>query len=440
MLGLFAHRSYRRLFAAQVLSLLGSGLTTIALALLAYELAGAGAGAALGIVLFIKMVAYVGLSPFAGALAHSVPRRRFMVSLDLVRAGFVLLLPFVTALWQVYLLVFLFQSASALFTPTYQATIADLFETSEDYDRALSLSRLAYDLESLASPLLAGLLLGVISFGWLFVGTTLGFLASAALIVGATVPRVPGPEAPAPFRKRLTWGMTIYLRTPRLRGLLALVMASAAGSAYVIVNSVVLVNERLGAADSGLAWAMGAFGAGSIVVALALPSLLKQAPERRLMALGASLQLGALAIVAGVITTDALTWPNLLAMWFLAGAGNSAVLTPAGRLLRNSSAEPDRPALFAAHFALSHACWLIAYPAAGLLGVTLGFGPSLAVLAGLGVLSLVTALWLWPAADPAVVAHDHRDLTPDNPHLNHAHPHRFVIDADHPHWPVDARR
>ncbi len=52
-----ADRTYRRLFAAQVIALAGTGLSTIALALLAYDLAGGEAGLVLGTALAIKMVA-----------------------------------------------------------------------------------------------------------------------------------------------------------------------------------------------------------------------------------------------------------------------------------------------------------------------------------------------------------------------------------------------
>jgi MFS family permease len=93
---------YRHLFLAQVLSLLSTGLATVALGLLAYQLAGANAGAVLGTALAIKMVAYVGVAPVAGAFVHLVPRRTLLVALDLVRAAVALLLPFVTEVWQVY--------------------------------------------------------------------------------------------------------------------------------------------------------------------------------------------------------------------------------------------------------------------------------------------------------------------------------------------------
>jgi MFS family permease len=146
MLSPFADPVYRLLFLAQVLSLLGTGLATVALGLLAYELAGADAGAVLGTALAIKMVAYVGVAPVAGAFVHLVPRRTLLVALDLVRAAIALLLPFVTEVWQVYVLIFIFalQSCSAAFTPTFQATIPDVLPDEAEYTRALSLSRLAY--------------------------------------------------------------------------------------------------------------------------------------------------------------------------------------------------------------------------------------------------------------------------------------------------------
>ncbi len=81
-----------------MLSLLGTGLATVALGLLAFDLAGTDAGAVLGTALAIKMIAYVGIAPVAGAFVHLVPRRSLLVALAgamvivntmvLVRAGF----------------------------------------------------------------------------------------------------------------------------------------------------------------------------------------------------------------------------------------------------------------------------------------------------------------------------------------------------------------
>ena len=172
MLKVLADRTYRHLFLAQVIALIGTGLATVALGLLAYDLAGAEAGAVLGTALAIKMVAYVGVAPVAAAFAERLPRRAMLVSLDLIRAAVALALPFVTQIWEVYVLIFVLQSASAAFTPTFQATIPDVLPDEKEYTRALSLSRLAYDLESVVSPMLAAALGSIVTVA-LFVATRL---------------------------------------------------------------------------------------------------------------------------------------------------------------------------------------------------------------------------------------------------------------------------
>ena len=82
-----ANRTYRRLFAAQVIALAGTGLSTVALALLAYDLAREDAGAVLGTALALKMVAYVGIAPVVGGLAHRLARKPLLIALDLLRAA-----------------------------------------------------------------------------------------------------------------------------------------------------------------------------------------------------------------------------------------------------------------------------------------------------------------------------------------------------------------
>ena len=194
MLSIFANRTYRHLFAAQVIALIGTGLATVALGLLAFDLAGNNAGVVMGAALAIKMVAYVGIAPIAAAFAERLPKRTMLVSLDVIRAGVALLLPFVSQIWEVYVLIFVLQAASAAFTPTFQATIPDVLPDEADYTKALSLSRLAYDMESLVSPMLAAALLTVMSFHNLFTGTVLGFLASALLVVSVVLPPHDIPE------------------------------------------------------------------------------------------------------------------------------------------------------------------------------------------------------------------------------------------------------
>ena len=437
MLTVLRHRTYRHLFLAQVIALVGTGLATVALGLLAYEIAGADAGAVLGTALAIKMVAYIGIAPVVGAYADRLPRKTLLVAMDMVRAAVALLLPFVDAVWQVYLLIFLLQSASAAFTPTFQATIPDILPDEEEYTNALSLSRLAYDLESLLSPMLAAALLTVINFHWLFAGTSVGFVISALLVVTSALPhRKAAAKVIESVWRKTTRGARIYLKTPRLVGLLAITLAAAAGSAMVIVNTVVIV-KGMGRSqeDVALALALAAYGGGSMFAALVLPRVLKIVNDRTVMLTGAAI----LAIVLAVIGAATLNWTALLAGWLVMGIGYSLCVTPGGRLLRRSSTESDRPALFAAQFALSHVCWLIAYPVAGQVGARFGMATAFVALAVLAVVGVLLALWRWPKHDPAELEHEHPDLPADHPHLaehgSGQHTHAYVIDELHGHWP-----
>lgn len=204
----------------------------------------------------------------------------------------------------------------------------------------------------------------------------------------------------------------------------------------VLVNSAALVRGTLGLDASALAWTLLAFGAGSMIAALLLPQVLDKVSDRPVMVGGAILMVLTLLGLAGAIATLGLVWPVLLGAWFFVGLGYSAVLTPSGRLLRRSAHAEDRPALFAAQFALSHACWLVTYPLSGWLMTQAGPVAALGALAALAAAGIVVALRFWPVGDPEVLEHSHANLPPDHPHLHgqrhHAHP--FIVDDNHPRW------
>ena len=462
MLTPLAHPTYRRLFAAQVIALIGTGLTTIALTLLAYDLAGDNAGAVVGFALALKMVAYVGVSPIITSVAHRLPRRPLLVSLDLMRASVVLLLPFVDQVWQIYVLIFVLNACSAGFTPTFQATIPDILPDPPAYTRALSLSRLAYELENLLSPALAALALALISYQGLFVANGAAFLASALLVLSVTIPSAPAAARAGSALAKLTFGTRAYLATPRLRGLLALNLGVAAASAMVIVNTVVYVRDGFGREATDVAIALGASGAGAMIAALVLPAVLDRIDDRPIMLAGGALISAGLG--AGALTQS---FGALLAVWFVLGVGLSLAQTPAGRLLQRSASSTDRPALFSAQFSLSHGCWLVTYPLAGVLGGAIGLSATSALLAALATGAVLVAARAWPAHDPEVIEHTHEsqehvhlhshdahhDHHPDGDepagtdthshthrHRQQVHAHAFRIDLHHPRWPTTPRR
>jgi len=79
---------------AFVIQVIGTGVLTVALGLLVFDLAGGDAGIVRGVALTIKMLAYVGIAPVISVLTAHVPRKPLLVSADVPRAIVVLSLPF----------------------------------------------------------------------------------------------------------------------------------------------------------------------------------------------------------------------------------------------------------------------------------------------------------------------------------------------------------
>lgn len=401
-MSLFANRDYRLLLSAQVIALFGTGLTTVALGLVAYELAGPRAGVVLGTALIIKMVMYVFIAPLAAAYVDKVPRRMFLVLLDVVRAAMVLALPFITDIWHIYVLIGLLQAASAAFTPTFQAVIPDIVPDQDDYTRALSASQVAYTMESLLSPVLAAIALSFLTFNWLFLGTSIGFVASAAFVLSTRIPNAqPSPHTRA--WTRASAGIRRFINTPRLRGVMALNLVVASAGSMVIVNTVNFVRDQLAGSQADVAWMLAASGGGTLLVALVLPQLLKRTDDRAVMITGAAvLVVGTLAAVT-LSATGLVAIATTAVVWVLIGGGMALIITPTGRVLRGSVEPNGVPEVFAAQFSLSHLAWLITYPIAGWLGTMAGFTVTWSILAVLAAAGTVAALYLWPRHD--AIAH-----------------------------------
>lgn len=426
MFSVLNNKIYRNLFVAQVVALIGTGLATVALGLLAFEIAGENAGQVLGTALMIKMLAFIFIAPIATAFTNHIPRKSLLISLDLVRASVAIFLPFVSEVWQIYVCVFLLQAASAGFTPVFQAVIPEILPDEADYTKALSLSRLAYDLESLASPTIAAVLLTIISYNNLFMGTSLGFILSSLMILLVILPKMT-IQIKRDVWDRLSRGTMLYLGTPRLRGLLSLNLATAAAGSIVIVNTIVLVQGKFELTQTATAMALAAFGCGSMVIALLLPKILEKTSDRTMMFIGADLL--SITLVAGIFLSN---YSMLLCLWFLFGMGYSLVLTPSGRLLRRSANTEDLPAIFASQFALSHLCWLVTYPLAGFMGSYLGLPMTFGVMAAIAIASILLGKYYWSSIGE-FKEHSHPELPQDHPHVlahmeNGVHQHVYHCD------------
>lgn len=109
----------------------------------------------------------------------------------------------------------------------------------------------------------------------------------------------------------------------------------------------------------------------------------------------------AVAIITMLPATSP-SWVALMVTWLFLGAATALILTPSARLLRRSSNETNRPAVFAAQFSLSHACFIITYPTAGILGALVGIPATALVLAGVGAVAALVASFAWQRPAPSV--------------------------------------
>jgi MFS family permease len=435
-----ANATFRRLFAAQICSLIGIGLLTVALSLTAYRLGGdAAAGRILGLLLALKMIAYVALAPLAEGLLSGMPRKRSMVWLDLGRMLLLVPMGFAAEGWHIAVLAFVFFALSAGFTPLFQSVIPDVLPDEATYSRALAWSRIAYTLEAVLSPVIAAVLLNIVVGSGLFLVAAVMFAGSILALLLTRFPERAVAARRGPFLRRVSRGMFIYLRTPRLRGLFLLNFALSIAMAWVLVNTVGYAGARLGDAEHFFPILMAFYGLGAALGAFFVPRMVEGIGERRTMASGT---FAFAAVGLCFASLHAVPFAVLAGVWTCFGASSSLVLTPGGLVIARSAAREDRAAVFAAQFSLSHAGWLVAYPAAGFLVGWISLEAALFLLSLLCAGVTLTALRVWPANDPSKVFHSHPDLPADHAHLreisakgaDHRHAHVFYIDDLHAQW------
>lgn len=461
--------TFRRLFIAQSIALIGTGLTTVALGLFAYQLSPTSAGAVLGLALAIKMVAYLSVAPVAATLIGwlsaktSLHPKHWLIGLNIGRGLAVLALFFADEVWQLLTVIFCLNAMAACYTPLYQSILPTVLPDEKTYTQSLALSQLAMEAETLLSPTLAALALLVLPFDALFLFNAAAFVLMAGILLPTTLPNNKPVERSGSLLKRLSFGTVGYLKTPRLRATLAMNLVLSCGGAMVIINTVVLVKERLSLSDSEVPLLLLFAGIGAMFSAFIVPNAITRFGQRRVM-LSASV-LTIVGLLSGaIINAWFLHYAALFPVWFLLGASNAAVLIPTANVVRLSCQESDRNDFFAANFSLTHAMWLVAYLLAGVGGSYLNMTWIFIVLALVSLIAVGYAKSVWVADEKLEQLHTHEaiehehwhthDKHHQHPHDNgehqglnsnepHSHKHRhtavthrhvYVIDEHHWHW------
>ena len=417
--------SFRTLFSAQVVSLLGSGVTTIGLALFAYQLTGgSSATAVIGNALMLRILAFLLFSQPAGVIADRTSRKKILISADLVRFGLLALFPFITSVWQIYALIFSINAVTAFFTPTFEASIPELVG-DEHYVKALSISRVAVDVEAVAAPALAGLLVAFLGLRWVFWFDAFTYLVSALLVASVSIPYVAKIKTPLSWRvffSEVTTGTRILLREPSLRQALTLSFAEATAGAAAIVVTVAYVRDVLGRGEAAFTLVMAGLGLGSTVAAIILgraTGRYEKGARDKAVLHGRRHQWTAHALLIGGGTLGLVLLPGMLGpsflifglLWLLNGAGQALIAIPSSTLLAEHTFEEERGRAYAAHFALTHACWLITYPAVGHAAARWG-APATFTTAGVVCLSITAAAFLLGRGRSRAHTHVRRSSSP----------------------------
>ena len=186
-------KKFLLIWLGQLISILGSGLTTFALGVWIFEATGRATPFALTI-LFGNLPRIL-LSPVAGSLADRWNRRRMMILADsgtaLVTLGAVGLMWLGDLqVWHIYLIALLSASFAAFQEPAYTASITMLVP-KKDLARASGMVQMSQAIEMLVAPLLAGLLFVTIGLrGIILIDFITYFFAIGALLFVA----IPQPE------------------------------------------------------------------------------------------------------------------------------------------------------------------------------------------------------------------------------------------------------
>jgi hypothetical protein len=161
-----------------------------------------------------------------------------MIASDLIRFVLIALFPFITAVGQVYVAVFAVNCLTAFFTPAFEASLPEV-AGQEHYVKALSYSRITADVEGIAGPALAGILIVLMDVRWVFWFDAVTYLISAVLVVTVNFPSpsaVSGSLAPQALWKDVTYGVRLLVRQPSIRQALLMSMAEGPSGVYAFAN------------------------------------------------------------------------------------------------------------------------------------------------------------------------------------------------------------
>ncbi|MCY3558668.1 MAG: MFS transporter [Chloroflexi bacterium] len=275
----FSYRDFRVLWAATFVRSAALALELVARAVLIVELTGS--AVLLGAVLAAWMAPNLLLSPFAGAVVDRYPYRRVLIGSFLANAAasgvlFILLIVDQAQSWQVIALSALSGIGFVFFNLARRALLPAIVEASH-LRSATALSQTGQTSVKIGGALLAGLLLSIADFTWMF-GLMTAFSLLAALL-GAMIQTRQEPKRDAAAEDRsivgqITAGARWAIDT---RWPIAVLVISAMSymflQPYEAVLMPLVVIDELGQHRSWVGYLAAVGGLGATVGAVWLASL-----------------------------------------------------------------------------------------------------------------------------------------------------------------------
>lgn len=241
-------RTFLVIWAGQVVSIVGSGLTSFALAVWIFESTGEATPFAMA-ALFASLPRVL-MAPIAGAVSDRVSRRWIMILADtgnalLTLAVFLVLRGGGLQVWHVFMLAGIGSIFSGFQEPAYTASITMLVP-KRHYARASGMIQMANALDSLAAPALAGVLFVSIGLqGIVLIDfATFFFAIGALLFVQIPDPKFAADEegAQRSVRDDIAFGWNYLRKRSGLLGLLLYfgLVNYMANGAFVLLGPLVL--------------------------------------------------------------------------------------------------------------------------------------------------------------------------------------------------------
>ncbi len=291
---------FQKFWLGQTVSNFGSSFSSFALPLLVYKLTGSALN--LGIASAATFLPYLLFGLLIGAWVDRVDRKRLMIGTDVARALITALIPLLATLhlltvWWIYGVTFVLSTLTIFFNTAEFAAIPSLADP-DDLVTANGRIQASYSAASIGGPLLAGVLVALLSLPTILLIDAASFLISALSLslVGASFNAAPeeGRERTS-IRQDVADGLRYVLGHPVLRNISAMMALVNLVGSTIYAQLVLFAKHRLGASDPQVALLYAAGSAGVVILSLAAGPLRKRWPFSR-VALGALMLEGLLTV------------------------------------------------------------------------------------------------------------------------------------------------